>query len=92
MSPEGITALSVVCVAIVGAGPAYLGLSRRVRGAVSDEGAATREAVAASMQDAVSRLEGRLHGLRDDIRDVREWQTSHTAEHVLLQHTRQNED
>ncbi|MCR8576457.1 hypothetical protein [Streptomyces sp. Isolate_219] len=91
MSPEGIAALSAVCVAIVGAGPAYLGLSRRVRGAVSDEGTATREAVAASVQDAVSRLEGRLDGMREDIRDVRDWQTSHTAEHMLIQHNR-NED
>lgn len=83
MTPETVAAITAVTVAVVSAGPSYMAL-RRARGAAQDEGTATRSA----LEDAVSRLEGRMDAvrteLRDDIRDVREWQTSHTAEHILM--------
>jgi hypothetical protein len=85
MTPEGVAALSAVIVAAVGAGPAYLGLVRQIRGAAQDQSAATRDAASTTIA-AIERLNGRVDELRHDIRDVREWQTSHTAEHVLIRH------
>lgn len=79
MSPEGIAALSAVVVAVIGAGPSYIAL-RRARGAVQTEGEATRDAVG----EAVAELRGELRGMRDDVRELREWTTAHTAEHILI--------
>ncbi|MFE3144754.1 hypothetical protein [Streptomyces scopuliridis] len=86
----GITAVSV---ALVTAGPSYLAL-RRARGAAHVEGEATRDAVETSVTNAVARIEGHLEAvrdeLRDDVRELRDWQTSHTAEHILYDHNRRN--
>ncbi|MFB7012914.1 MULTISPECIES: hypothetical protein [unclassified Streptomyces] len=89
MTPETVTAASVVVVALVTAGPSYLAL-RKARGAAEAEGEATRGAVSDALSTAVARIEGRLDAMRDDIHDVRDWQTSHTAEHVLHDHNRRH--
>ncbi|MFE6494115.1 hypothetical protein [Streptomyces sp. NPDC057748] len=82
----------MVAVALVTAGPSYLAL-RKARGAAQDEGAATRDAVGSALDTAVARIEGRLDAVRDelrsDVRELRDWQTSHTAEHILYDHNRQ---
>lgn len=92
MSPETVTAASVVVVALVTAGPSYLAL-RRARGAAEAEGEATRGAVSDALSTAVARIEGRLDAVRDELRsdvgELRDWQTSHTAEHILYDHNRQ---
>lgn len=100
MAPEWIAAIGGVSAAVVTTGPAYLAM-RRARGAerraqrtAEDEGAQTREAVVSALDTALYRLEGRMDGLRDelrtDIREVREWQTSHTAQHILIAHNLQD--
>lgn len=91
MGPETIAAVmgavGVIGGAAVTAGPAYL-TARRTRTVSEDEGQATRDAV----DVAVSRIEGRIDGAVDELRaglaEVRDWQTSHTAEHVLLDYNR----
>jgi len=60
-----------VVAATISAGPAYYALSRG-RGTTQQEGEATR-AVIASVRDE----------LRSDIREVRDWQAAHTAEHAV---------
>ncbi|MFG3244613.1 hypothetical protein [Streptomyces sp. NPDC048157] len=93
MTDATIGALSVVAVALVTAGPSYLAL-RRARGAAQDEGAATRDAVGSALDTAVARIEGRLDAVRDELRtdvgELRDWQTSHTAEHILHDHNRRH--
>ncbi|WP_326742593.1 hypothetical protein [Streptomyces sp. NBC_01768] len=93
MSPETVTAASVVVVALVTAGPSYLAL-RRARGAAEAEGENTRNAVSDAITTAVARIEGRLDAVRDelrtDVRELRDWQTSHTAEHILHDHNRRH--
>ena len=70
--------LWVVLAALVSAGPAYLAL--RVRGTTRDEGTATREA----LTQAVGTINDRMNELRDDVREVRDWQTAHAAAHTVL--------
>ncbi|MGI5347037.1 hypothetical protein ACQEU8_02440 [Streptomyces sp. CA-250714] len=84
MSPEMVTALGGFGVALVSSGPAYIAIrrARRASDTAEGEGAQTREAI----DSAVSRLAGRLDELRTDVREVREWQTSHTAHHILIDH------
>lgn len=97
MSPETVTAVwgavGIIGGAAVTAGPLYL-QARRTRRTAQEEGEATRDAVSSAMDSAATRLEGRIDGfideVRNDLREIREWQASHTAEHVLLDHNRRN--
>ena len=95
MAPETAALVSAVVVAAITTGPAYLS-SRQAQTAVADEGALTEEGlgvsigvaltevVDASMRVTTARVDAVRHELRDDIRELREWQASHAAEHILL--------
>ncbi|GAA1064682.1 hypothetical protein [Streptomyces asiaticus] len=90
MSPEvaaaivGAVAL-IVATLITALVPSLL---RRTRGAVEAEGAATRDA----MDAFASGVHARIDDLRADVHELRDWQTSHTAEHVLLRDQPHSED
>ncbi|MGW1268195.1 hypothetical protein [Streptomyces sp. NPDC002491] len=91
MSPELqialITAASVIGAAVVAAVPALLALQRRTTGAVTAEGAATREAldgIAQALNVRIDDVRDDIDGVREDVARVREWQAAHDAEHLLI--------
>lgn len=83
MSPENAALISAVVVAAITAGPAYIE-ARRSRRAAHDEGEATREAIVSELSRSDALQTARLNALSEDIASLRDWQTSHTAEHIAL--------
>lgn len=79
MVPELITG---AVVAVITAGPAYIAL-RRERGSAQAEGEATRAAVNQAVGHAVEVLTLRVDEMHRDVRRLEDWQTSHTAEHII---------
>lgn len=91
MAPEilvaVITATSVLGAAVIAAVPVLLTVMRRTRGAVADEGTATRDALdslGAVLNSRIADVRSDVDHVREDVARVREWQAGHDAEHLLL--------
>lgn len=81
MGTELIAGAAAVLAAAITAGPAYLSARKSGRTA-TQEGAATREAIAA-LHARVDAVAEDVHLLRDEVAAVREWQIVHVTEHAL---------
>lgn len=82
-----ITAASVIGAAVVTAFPALRSLQRRTTGAVEEQGAATRDHLAALgrvLNTRIDDVRDDIDGVREDVARVREWQAGHDAEHLLI--------
>lgn len=71
MTPDLAWVVGAVVSAAVTAGPAYFAI-RHSKGTAQAEGSATRDALAGVRDE-----------LRSDIKEVRDWQTSHQTEHAI---------
>ncbi|MEV8056565.1 hypothetical protein AB0P37_08560 [Streptomyces antimycoticus] len=83
MSPEILALVSGVASAAIMAGPSYLALSR-ARGAARAEGEATRETIHDAIGRSTELLTVQMAEVQRDVRRLEDWQTSHTAEHLLI--------
>lgn len=85
-----VGAAGVVGGALVSAVPAVMGL-RRARGAAEAEGTATRDSVdilGARLVERIDAVKDELRSdvaeLRQEVAEVRDWQTAHSTAHTLV--------
>ena len=82
MGPELIAGTAAILAAAITAGPAYL-TARKTGRTATQEGTATREAIAA-LHARVDAVAEDVHLLRSEVADVRRWQAAHVTEHALM--------
>jgi len=81
MGPELIAGTAAILAAAITAGPAYIAARKSGRTA-TQEGTATREAIAA-LHARVDAAAEDVRSLRSELATVREWQIVHTAQCAL---------